>query len=156
MLNQGTFLQIGNFFLTWPLSSRDKLKKNIIWVIMPLRTWGTYHLNYRNTNHIDYGQNVGSLAKTPPKKRNAEVGLVPGGKYRVYVGADAQAPQNSWVIFVYNFGQCLMLVGVVVTQRAYPSINKQGSDKAKYIHNSLNLAQGQKIRPTNLYLFLAL
>ena len=70
---------------------------------MPLRTWGTYHLNYRNTNHIDYGQNVGSLAKTPPKKRNAEVGLVPGGKYRVYVGADAQAPQNSWVIFVYNY-----------------------------------------------------
>ena len=109
---------------------------------MPLRTWGTYHHNYRNTNHIDHGQNVGSLAKTLPKKRNAEVGLVPGGKYRVYVGADAQAPQNSWVIFDCNFGQYLMLLGVVVTQRAYPSINKQGSDKAKNIHNSLTLAYG--------------
>ena len=87
---------------------------------MPLRTWGTQHLNNRKTNHIDHGQNVGALAKTPPKKRNAEVGLVPGDKYRVYVGADAQAPQNSWVIFVYYFGQCLMLVGVEVKRGCIP------------------------------------
>ena len=36
-----------------------------------------------------------------------------------------------------------MLVGVILTQRAYPSINKLGSDKAKNEHNFFTLDYGQ-------------
>ena len=69
-------------------------------------------------------------------------GSVLGGRYRVYVGAVAQAPQNSWVISNCNIGWCVMHIGVILKQRAYPSINKLGSDKAKNGHNSLTLEYG--------------
>ena len=61
---------------------------------------------YRNVIHTVCARMVTPLGKPfPLTTSNGGVGgSVLGGRYRVYVGAVAQAPQNSWVMSICNIG----------------------------------------------------